>query len=447
MSAEDFSKLSLGEMVTTRAGAARARTEPLQPNSSSSSSASSPRLIESTSGIKYNIAVLDDEARRRAELALGDNEIKMKYCTQSGEELKVYFFHIDDDITVRMGAQFNVPKCNCGANEGGVACKHIYWIEDQLTSGAPQSIRSENLQLATDGATVHNIQPAHMIDRMTLERVVEGLDWVLHDSTESDDEDAEEDLAELLSVFEPSGALPTEFKSLPDSPTLSERSRKYKEFSDVVSKYATENLGLLNRLHAIIDPAFQAHTFFDKINDRIARTFKALDEYIEHGPTDTQAESYDVVTCAAKLKDLEKMIEEYYKQEIEENPGSKDIAIRASASLISILDGVSKRNYDAYANITWAGIPPMDPAQNNLFTRLIEAPVGNGGLFVLDALIAFPKDDVLRNHWEILSKIDENLSQSDTPPRFMSTFRAITSESRKRTFPEAGGSSAKRAMK
>lgn len=109
MSAEAFGKLSLeaGEMVTTRAGAARA-----------------PHVIESSiSGLRYNVDELDNEARKRAGLALDDNAIKMKYCMQSAADHDEYIFHIDDEITVGIGGRFPRPKCNCGANDGDIACK------------------------------------------------------------------------------------------------------------------------------------------------------------------------------------------------------------------------------------------------------------------------------------------------------------------------------------
>ncbi|KAF2196279.1 hypothetical protein GQ43DRAFT_383685 [Delitschia confertaspora ATCC 74209] len=454
MSVEQFSKLSLGEqMVTTRARAARAQTAPLKSSSSYSSSDSSsnpspsPKVIESlSSGVRYNVAVLDVEAQKRAELALGDNAIGVKYCTRTEEQPNRYIFHIQDDITVAIGGRTITPRCNCGANDEGIACKHIYWIEDHLTSGAP--FNKDTVHLTDDGSTVQNVQPVTMLDRMSIEKVSEGLEWVFHDGPDIDPEDVEEEMNNLLSVFEPSGALPFEFENISQSPTLTQRSRKYKEVSDVIIKYAAEDPGLFLTLQSIIGPTFQAHTFIDKINDRIARTFRALDEYIQHGPTDTPIESCDVVTCAAKLRELVHITAEKYQQQMEEDPGSKGVAVRAAACLISILDGVTNRNYDAYANITWGGIAPTDPTQNNLFACLIAPSNASGELFVLDALRGFPQDDVLRNHWEILNNIGDKLVENEAPPKYLASFQnIITSERRKRTTSDAGGSPAKRPMK
>ena len=144
MSAEALSKLSLGEtMVMTRASAKRARTasshSPLQSPqpSSSSSGASSPTLsiLESdATGLKYNVSALDDSLRRRAKIGLmEDNDIKMKYCRMSSDDRMKYTFYIDDDITIAMGGNYAVPRCSCGANEDGRACK-VCMPSSQLTT-------------------------------------------------------------------------------------------------------------------------------------------------------------------------------------------------------------------------------------------------------------------------------------------------------------------------
>ncbi|KAF2016060.1 hypothetical protein BU24DRAFT_192225 [Aaosphaeria arxii CBS 175.79] len=447
MSAEALSKLSLGEtMVTTRAGAARAaraRTAPpVQTNLSGSPSRTSspsthestsptPSLIDSTSGLQYNVAKLNTEVRRRAKRGLmDDNAIKMKYCRASDDDPEQYMFFIDDDITIGMGGRFAVPRCTCGANDQGTACKHIFWILDQLaTQSDSNDMKSQTLELSADGSNVHEIEPADIIHEKGLKTISKGLGWVLHEVPLPDEDDIEFEIAEMLSVFEPSDALPSEFKC--DEPAyLSARSKKYREFRELFIQVASENLGLFGRLRSVITPAFQTQVFFEKINDRIARTFNALDEYIKNGPTDARSDSHDVETCASKLKALVGAIFDYFDQQVENGTSSKDIEARAASALVTILDQVSSRNCDAYANITWDGIPPSDPKQNNLYVSLIGSPDKNEGLFVLDALEMLPQEDVLRNHWEVLANIGRRLPPW-TPPAFKNTFHAITTENSK----------------
>jgi hypothetical protein len=135
MSAEQFEQLSLGEdMVTTRAGAARAA----QTGSRSSSDTSEDRLLESiepnsptpslvisTNNLQYNVSTFDSDLRWRVKKGLEDNEIKMKYCALSTDQdvNGTKHFYIDDDITVAIGGKLRTPKCTCGANEKGLACK------------------------------------------------------------------------------------------------------------------------------------------------------------------------------------------------------------------------------------------------------------------------------------------------------------------------------------
>ena len=138
MSAEQFSKLSLGEeMVTTRAGAAKAaransgsssdssQDRPLQSVESTSPDSPTPSLVISTNNLQYNVSRFDSDLRRRVKRGLEDNEIKMRYCALSTDQNVngTKHFYIDDDITVAIGGNLRKPKCTCGANEKGLACK------------------------------------------------------------------------------------------------------------------------------------------------------------------------------------------------------------------------------------------------------------------------------------------------------------------------------------
>jgi hypothetical protein len=140
MSAEQFSKLSLAETMVTRAGAAKAtraspqsqqdsdQDQPLPSVESNSPVSPTPSLVISTKNLQYNVSGFDTELRRRAKIGLEGNDIRMKYCAVSDDEdspdgSPTKYFYIDDDITVAMGGKLRRPKCTCGANEKGLACK------------------------------------------------------------------------------------------------------------------------------------------------------------------------------------------------------------------------------------------------------------------------------------------------------------------------------------
>jgi hypothetical protein len=53
---------------------------------------------------------------------MGDNDIRMKYCKETEDGPRPYLFYLEDDITVALGRD-RPPRCSCGANEAGRACK------------------------------------------------------------------------------------------------------------------------------------------------------------------------------------------------------------------------------------------------------------------------------------------------------------------------------------
>lgn len=139
MSVEQFSQLSLEEaMVTTRAGAAKAsrtRTPPQHLDQDSplpsvepiSPVSPTPSLVISTNNLSYNVSTFDANQRRRIKRGLQDSGIRMKYCTANIDEedpsIHTQYFYINDDVEVVIGGKHRRPRCSCGANENGVACK------------------------------------------------------------------------------------------------------------------------------------------------------------------------------------------------------------------------------------------------------------------------------------------------------------------------------------
>ncbi|KAF2810164.1 uncharacterized protein BDZ99DRAFT_462762 [Mytilinidion resinicola] len=407
------------------------------------------------SGIRYDVSALEEEVRQRVEAALGDDHhIRINYCVErEGDENEpdgYYAFRISDQISIRVGTDhpgYQVPKCSCGGNVGGIACKHIFWLEDQLANEDPETFRSGLIPLTADGSKIKNQPPSKVIDDIGLEEIAERKDWVLQD----DAEDPEEEMTEMLSVFEPSRALANEMKEVSGqgSPashkSISPHSRIYKEFTNLITEYATEDIGMLYRIREIITPGFQAEVFFEKMSDRATESFREIDETLTRGAT--AIDSCDIPTIAERLKRLVKGIEEGYSERVSgsESP-SKQAAIKAAAALIDILEGVVDRNQD----MAWTRLGNDDePIQaRNIFAYLIGAPLDSSSHFVLDVLKDLPQDVVVEYQKSRLDSIRAKLIASNAPPAYMNLFRKIISqESKKRSNPEVGGSSAKKPMK
>lgn len=300
------------------------------------------------------------------------------------------------------------------------------------------------MQLSTDGSTFQHIRPADVLRRRGLEDVADDLDWVYEDEDVPEDEDdIKETVISMLSVFEPQEALPEEFKC-PESPLTSERSKKYQELAALFTQYASRDPGLFLQMRDIIDPNFQSRVFFDKIENRITQTFNALDEYIEYGPTDASVEAlrFDLPTTAKKLTSLVEAIHSFVEQQDRDDSDFKDVAIRAAAALVRILDLVTDRNMDAYEDIMW-GMRPGSRSDNNLYYALIGKPVA-GTFFVLSALRLLPHEDVIRNHWATLQSIETKLVQHNAPIEYLGVFRQVLHDNRKRAASESRGGQVKR---
>lgn len=325
--------------------------------------------------------------------------------------------------------------------------KHIYWVGDQILSTVSDTLEAKPLQLSSDGAIVEHVKPADVLEAKGLGIIAEGLDWSFRDEDlpESDDE-LRDTVLSMMSVFEPEDALPGEFKC-PESPLTSERAKVYREVADLFTQACAQDPGLFIKARKLIDPDFQHRVFFEKIENRITQTFDGLDDYIAKvfNNASPGAQRFDVLSCAKKLRSLVKNIDEYYLKQDEDDPETRNIAVRAAAALVTILDRVTDRNVNAYANMDIE--TPSNPLENNLFAALICGPTDEDPMFVLDAFSALPQEDVHRNHWETLQRVEEKLSTAEmTPPAYLSTFRKVVYENRKRRASEVREGDPKRAM-
>lgn len=326
--------------------------------------------------------------------------------------------------------------------------KHIYWLVDQILSTAPEYLDEKPVQFSPDGSTVQSTTPVDILNNKGLEGVAGDLKWVLQkEDLPEDEDDMKDEIANMLSVFEPQEALPGEFKT-PDSPLTSERSRKYHEFAKLFSEYAVRDPGLFLQVRDVIDPDFQRRVFFQKINSRITRTFHALDEYITHGSVNASPDALrlDIPNCAGQLKTLVNAIDDFCCEQDADDPETRDIKVRAAAALITILDEVVKRNVNSYEHNPLGLEAPSDPVDNNLFVALIGSHRDGNPMFVLDALRSLPQEDVLQSHWEVLQRIEQKLADAETPSSYENAFRRFVHDTRKRASSEVREGEPKRTM-
>ncbi|KAI4678176.1 uncharacterized protein J4E88_006696 [Alternaria novae-zelandiae] len=343
-----------------------------------------------------------------------------------------------------MGGKLRRPECTCGANEKGLACKHIYWVGDQIISTSPDDMVKTPLHLSPDGSKIEDVKPAELLDTKGLANIANDLKWVYRDDNLPEDDDLKKTVIDMFSCYEPQDALPGEFQ-YPESPLTSERSKKYQELTELFTQYANWYPSLYLQMRKIIDPDFESRVFFEKIDKRITSTFDALDEYIAKGPYNLSQgpPRFDVSSCAQKLTSLVKAIDDFYHR----HAHVEDVAVRAAAALVTILDRVTDRDKNAYEGVKWSVMEALsDPVQSNLYVALIGAASDGDPPFVLDALGLLPQEDVYRNHWAMLQDIERKLTDSHAPTHYMALFRNVVYENRKRSGSEVHERESKRAM-
>ncbi|KAJ9668808.1 hypothetical protein H2201_001054 [Coniosporium apollinis] len=422
------------------------------------SSSMNERIIRS-GRFRYDISGLSEASRERFRDALECGKaISVEYCEET-EEAGSYVFHVKDTFPIFVEKDEpqldkpqsdephpSAPHCDCGMWEEGLACKHVFWLEDQLVRAFGDE--SYVYRLAGDASTIENkthadtITPYRLIERRELSELAKRRDWLLDEQGLEEGEARTDELNDILSVLEPTGLIHEDFvATLPGSPSLSQA---YQQFRDSIIAYAARNDGLYVRLRSIVDPTIRANVFFERMQDRVEQVFDDLQEYVNQGPTGSER-PFGVVECADKLEELVKEIQDGYDKRISNDPGDRDAANRAVRALIDVLEGVVDRNRDLYQGTAW----PIEQIQDrNLFPRLIKSHVMVGDeLFVVDMLKNKPPE-VLREYHERLRSIAAKLQFFGAPEPYVSTLNSIAPpHGQKRSAPSAGGSSSKRPMK
>jgi hypothetical protein len=79
-----------------------------------------------------------------------------------------------------------------------------------------------------------------------------------------------------------------------------------------------------------------------------------------------------------------------------------------------------------------------------MYYALICDPVAGASYFVLNALRLLPHEDIVRSHWETLQRIETKLVEYSAPIEYLSAFRKIVHDNRKRAASEVRGGQIKR---
>ena len=238
-------------------------------------------------------------------------------------------------------------------------------------------------------------------------------------------EDRRRNINYLLSVFEPSGQLPSEFHNQERQTHPDRKSQAYQELRDLIMARIVNDNELYQNLKSIISPGLYANTIFQKLSKRANETFRSLDEYIKNGGAGDEP-ACDVVTCGQRLEEIVREISSnvhifYQGESLPEAERS------ATFALIKILNAVVKRDYDAYENVTWHRVQDQsEPIENrNLYALLIANRSPRAVPFLLPALAKLPQR-IIRVYKNEIDSCVNLIEQSSKPnPQYLAQLRSL----------------------
>lgn len=374
---------------------------------------SSPlRIIEGTFGIRYNNRHLPKHTWEVAKVGIMDfRDAYGVECRQSKSSGSYEFILVDKHsgstgpkIVIGPGDSRNEhPSCNCGEAKEYEACKHMFWLFDNLLEYEVQGSEYDprSLALRHDGHAL----PSHLgpfmyiankglsaivrerpswsfVEKRRTRRELTPTPWLLNDQ-----------INDLLASYEPSGYTTTSISN--------EDYERSPSLSGAIYRIALSNPGFLANLRKerSIDASTRSH--FRRIEKGITRAFERWVTYTRTGnpnpysagdysdPADTGAPN--VTWLSQKLRSYVDRIEDTLRQRQGLSPENRAEAFRL---LKIMLEEVVNFDIDSSQH----NYRPRDIAiydegdlQRNLFTNLIgQPPYGRDSFFAVSVMANIP---------------------------------------------------------
>ncbi|KAK2810367.1 hypothetical protein FQN50_003098 [Emmonsiellopsis sp. PD_5] len=351
-------------------------------------------LVDANSGFTYNVGPIPPELRPRAIAGLTGCKFRVDECrtTRGGLE-----FQVADRSKVSLGRQGSM-SCSCSDfGQSGDACRHIFWLTDELHSHIIPGTPPPGLPLLRNGACL-KLPPIYDPVSDIIEETAKNQGWSFipdAGSTDSSDQDSgptmsrPEKVRDLLSAF--SSAMPDEFLTDHTAETISQPRTPegcvvQRDLEATMLRLAVQDEAVYNSLRKAMPSAARALIFFDKIKERYMNLLSNFDKYCENGPMQVEGAALEIGVVINELHG--------YVAQIKEN-----IELRAPHSyttapdaLLYLLREISERDCDAFEDNNWdRENPPTETVDDrNLFLRLIGKPDITSQYFILNILEDLP---------------------------------------------------------
>ncbi|KAK8244308.1 hypothetical protein HDK90DRAFT_547002 [Phyllosticta capitalensis] len=400
-------------------------------------------IIYAGSRITYDVSGFSSGARLQAEKGLLDREkaLGIDYCgmraTTTQDPATCLAFYLMDGGLVKLSKARLPLQCACGMSKEATACKHIFWVVDKLAQAVvqPAGIKPPGIKLSQDGAILGGQSIWVFFSKHfgeSIDKLAVSLSWpVVKPEQEREKWKTNENLNDLMSVFEPHQTSPRDFVDPDHFGKVPKESAIFKNFSSLVVQEAMRNPRFKSRMEKIIDvDGFCGQVFLQKMEAKRKDIWDRFANYKKNGPRANE-DSFGVVECAECLRELADEIHEGYQKRIFNK--SDALGRQVAEILMSLLEDVVSKNEDAYRRLSW-NRPRADNEiiqDRNLYIRLIKQPVDEDGdeldddeQFVLDEL-SMIKVDHLRPYKSRLEVIAAQIKSHGAPGTYVKRLEDI----------------------
>ncbi|KAK6005471.1 hypothetical protein QM012_007113 [Aureobasidium pullulans] len=256
------------------------------------------------SGLSYDVGELSPKSQTNAEDALSNNRMSMVRCYQHGNN---FHFELQERVRVTFHDR-RAPSCSICPDDEGRACRHIWWVDDQiLNTMVTDDIRSRfQYQVSRDGQAVRpavNQQPRSFHDWLKAEGLEElarqGGWWKQDPTNQQDTRLVEQTTTHILSIFEPCGVLPAQHGQDNFEMLQQESQALFARYKNEMIKQVKSQPFLLIALGAAVPEAERNLLHLTKIHSRIESIFFDFGHWMatrtpSHGNLDATTEALHV---------------------------------------------------------------------------------------------------------------------------------------------------------
>ncbi|PLN76442.1 hypothetical protein BDW42DRAFT_197175 [Aspergillus taichungensis] len=348
--------------------------------------------IDGSSGIKYSLDKLDNDAEARALVGL-TSEYDITTCSKWATG---YHFQLSEHQKVQVGPDGYTCTCLTFLSRPTVACQHIFWLLDQLHSYFHPPDIPNTIRLSNDGHLPGHPPIEHLLHG-NLEQVADHHSWPYVRSESEGGMTRPQKVKDIMTAFNTS-VLPEDFR--PDLTDDSVHRRTPEQcvvqgdFEATMFRLATHDDAVYSRLCKAMPPGACAAIYFDKMQTKSRKLLADFDRYAQTGQQSPVADANDdddisPTDVRTVLHRIQLTVHRIQNNIIARAPHGTEGAAKA---LVSLLEEVCNRNKDALDGNRWGRTTfhGEDEDHRNLYHQLIGTAEETGRCFVLDALELLP---------------------------------------------------------